>query len=64
MNRRMILRILSYVLLIEAVAMLPPLILSLVFKEFAAAQAFLITIALCFGFCGVLMLFSPRRSSD
>ncbi len=63
MNRRMILRILSYVLLIEAVAMLPPLILSLVFKEFAAAQAFLITIALCFGFCGVLMLFSPRRSA-
>ena len=42
MNRRMVIRIISWVLLIEAVAMLPPLALSIGFVEIAARRAFAI----------------------
>ena len=63
MNRRMVIRIISWVLLIEAVAMLPPLALSIGFVEIAARRAFAITIALCLALSALTLIFPPRRKS-
>ena len=63
MNRRMVFRIISFVLLIEAIAMIPSIILSLVYHEPEATKAFGITILLSISLASLDLLYPPKRNS-
>jgi trk system potassium uptake protein TrkH len=60
MNFKMIFRIQSWILLVEAVLMLPPLLISMVIKDSPAVRAFVIAIILAAGI-GFLGRFLTRR---
>ncbi|HCT90517.1 MAG TPA: potassium transporter KefA, partial [Lachnospiraceae bacterium] len=54
MNRRMVVFILGWILKLEAVFMLLPLFVGLLYREYTGCLCFLVTIAVC-GLSGVLM---------
>lgn len=54
MNRRMVVFILGWILKLEAVFLLLPLLVGLLYREFTGCLCFLITIAVC-GLAGLLM---------
>lgn len=60
MNRKMIGKVLGFLLLLECLFLLPPAILSLWDGAFAALGAFLVTMALCGGLGGLLCLLCRR----
>ena len=60
MNFRMIWRILSFILLVEAVFMLPAMLLCAFQKQAVSAAAFLISIGIILAVACVLWLFSRK----
>ena len=64
MNFRMIGRILSQIIGIEAVFLLPALAISLGYKELHTAQAFLLTLGIMAVVAGILWLFCRRASKQ
>jgi trk system potassium uptake protein TrkH len=62
MNLRMMMRIIAYVLFVEAALMIPPALISLVLHETASVQAFLISIAIIVGVAGFLYAITIKAS--
>ena len=64
MNIRMIVRILAYILLVEAVLMLPALILSAVLADSGAVRGFLVAEAAAAAGAGVFLLLSRKAKNQ
>lgn len=63
MNRRIVARLLSNILLIELIAMLPPLGISLYQQEWESVRGFLYTIAIIVATAGLLRLIRPKSKN-
>ena len=63
MNYKMIINILGWVLIIEAVAMVIPLICSLCYGEFNEFYIFLISIAICVALGFLVTRKAPRHKA-
>ena len=62
MNFKMVSRMTGYILFIEIAAMLPPLIISVFYKEYSGVKGLLITIALLFVAGLLLILQRPKEN--
>ena len=63
MNRRMIARLIAYTLIIEVIAMLPALGISLAHQESDSVRGFLLSIGIILACCALLLLFRPRSKT-
>ena len=61
MNRRMVLYVLCLIMRVEAVLLVPPLVIALVQREEMAAFGFLVAIAALLGASLLTLLKKPRK---